>query len=184
MSNKLSMPPVFALFRCSRDVILAGVAGVIFASIFIANVHAQGLTDTDPDWKELQFAPPASIATNKMLPVDMPPHLTLKFAVDTTSISVNTDGVVRYVIVASSANASNAMYEGIRCKTAEYKTYARMGSNGQWNTVQNPQWRLLADNGSRHTRAIAHQGVCDGGAPATNAAEVIRMLKNPPRNDP
>ena len=179
MSNKPLMPRVFAPLRCCRAVIGAGVASIVFT-----NALAQGLTEPDPDSKELQFAPPASIAKDKMLPIDMPSHLSLRFAVDTSSISVDTDRVVRYVIVASSANASNAMYEGIRCKTAEYKTYARMGSNGQWNIVQNPQWKLLADNGSRHTRAIAHQGVCDGAAPATNAAEVIRMLKNPPRNDP
>lgn len=145
---------------------------------------AQGLTDIDPDWKELQYAPPKSIEKDQLLSIDMPVHLTLKFAVDMSSISVGSDRVVRYVVVASSPNASNAMYEGIRCKTGEFKTYARMGSNGQWNVVQDPQWRSLAENVSRHTRAIAHQGVCDGAAPNNSAAEVIRMLKNPPRNDP
>lgn len=179
MSSKPPMASVFTSLRRGCNLFLCGLASAFFSSVF-----AQGLTDLDPDWKELQLKPPASIAKDKMLPVAMPPHLTLKFAVDTSSISVGADRVVRYVIVASSANASNAMYEGIRCKTAEYKTYARMGSNGEWNTIENPQWKLLADNSSRHTRAIAHQGVCDGAAPATDAAEVIRMLKNPPRNDP
>ena len=123
MSNKPPIASVFTSLRCGRNSIVAWLAVAFFANVF-----AQGLTDLDPDWKELQFKPPANIAKDKMLPLAMPPHLTLKFAVDTSSISVGTDRVVRYVIVASSANASNAIYEGIRCKNSRIQD---LRPNGQ-----------------------------------------------------
>ena len=151
----------------------------LFALMLAANVFGQ-LKDDDPDWKELQAPPPPSFSTDKLVPIDMPPHLTLKFGIDPATLAVMPDGIVRYVMVASSpTGAMNAMYEGIRCATAEFKTYARYTSSGTWNTIANPPWRKLDDNASsKHARALALQGLCEGRTVMGNSAQgILRALK-------
>ena len=139
------------------------------------------LAAEDPDWKEAQVPPAPAIRTSGLLPLDMGTGTSLKFGVDPASLVISKDGVVRYVMVASSASgATNAMYEGIRCATGEFKTYARATTAGQWNEVQDPQWRSLYDNiPSKHALALAEQGVCNGRAPTSSAQAIIHRLKSP-----
>lgn len=138
------------------------------------------LVDQDPDWKEAQVPPAPPIRTSGLLPLDMGRTTALKFGVDPASLVISKDGVVRYVMVASSASgATNAMYEGIRCATGEFKTYARATTTGQWNEVQDPQWRSLYDNlPSKHALALAEQGVCNGKSTALSVQAIIHRLQN------
>jgi CNP1-like family len=138
------------------------------------------LVDLDPDWREIEVPPPPAFDRDTLLAVEMPPHLTLKFGVDAATIKLAQDGVVRYVVVASSpSGAMNAMYEGIRCASGEFKTYARFSPSGKWNQTVDPQWRSMWDTQvSRHTRALAFQGVCDGRAVGGHSArDIVQRLK-------
>ena len=143
--------------------------------------------DADPDWKEVDVPSPPALSQEPLIAVDMPIHVSLKFGVDPASLTISKDGVVRYVMVAKSASgATNTMYEGIRCSTGEYKTYARQGSGGQWSNAKDAQWRPLNDdNASRHALALARQGVCEGrSVAANNVAQIIAVLKNPQQKSP
>ena len=138
---------------------------------------AQGVLELDPDWKELQFAPPATIAKDKLMAIAMPPHLTLNFAVDTSSINVGADRVVRYVVwpaaslpampctKAFAARLRNtkpmpawaAMVNGIWCKTRSGNCLQTMAQDtrGPWHTrefvmEQHPKTQLLKL--SRHSK--------------------------------
>lgn len=138
----------------------------------------------DPDWKETEVPPPPSFNKDKLIPIEMPRFVSLRFGVDPATLAITPEGIVRYVVVAVSATGStNAMYEGIRCATGEVKTYARYMSNGQWSSVQDPQWQGLNDNlPSRHALALARQGVCIGRSAAANSiAEIVEGLKYPKR---
>ena len=140
------------------------------------------LVELDPDWKEVDIPPPPAFNRDKLVPIDMPPHITLKLGVDPATISVTSDSVIRYVMVASSNSGSvNAMYEGIRCLTGQVKIYARYNSAGQWKPVDNPQWRPLNDNQpSKHALAMARQGACDGVAlTSLSPAVIVQKLKSP-----
>ena len=72
----------------------------------------------------------------------LPPRPQFEYWVDEPSLSVHDDGVVRYslVVTAKSGGASNVRYEGIRCTTEEYKTYAYGGGNGPLKRARRPQW--------------------------------------------
>ena len=140
------------------------------------------LADIDPDWKETEVPPPPAFKTDQLIPLEMPRHLTTRFGVDPDSLRITPDGIVRYVMVASSPSGNlNVSYEGIRCLTAEVKVYARRGATGQWNAVSNAQWRPLNGNQpSLHALALARQGACAGrAATAQSNAEIVRRLKNP-----
>jgi hypothetical protein len=148
-----------------------------------ASVFAQ-LVPQDPDWKELDVPPP-SFSKDGLIAVDMPAFVSLKFGIDPATLSVSTDRIVRYVMVAiSPSGAVSAMYEGLRCSQSEFKTYARWSASGKWLQAKDPQWRPLNDNNtSHHALALARQGACDGrAAAASSAVEILYKLKNPQRN--
>lgn len=148
-------------------------------------ISASGQVVIDPDWKETEVPPPPLFSKDKLVPIEMPKYVSLRFGVDPATVAIGPDGIVRYVVVAINATGSiNAMYEGIRCATAEVKTYARYASNGQWSSVQDPQWRGLRENlPSKHAVAIASQGACVGrSATASSAAAIVNALKYPKRD--
>lgn len=109
---------------------------IFFASGLLANeeylkqLHGDEEFDYDDSadvpWKEdrlTDLTPPAN-DNLKQLDIDHPP-VGFDVYIDTTSIAVSeTDSVVRYWLVLKAGKSRNAMYEGIKCNSSEYKTYA------------------------------------------------------------
>lgn len=115
-----------------------------------------------------------------MLPVEVSPGSSLTFGIDPSTISIGSDGVVRYVMIAKSREgAVNAMYEGIRCATWEFKTYARRGNDPAWSADAGAEWKPMRTNANtRHTYRFAQQGGCVENAPPKTVADIVRSLKN------
>jgi len=148
--------------------------------LLLANPGYAQLAAEDPDWQETEAPAPPAFSRDKLLPLDMPPYVSLQFGIDPATLVITPDGIVRYVVVARNAGGSiNAMYEGIRCATGQVKTYARAGSDGVWKPLNEPQWRGLNDNHpSKHALAFARQGGCDGrSATPSSAADIVRAMK-------
>ena len=157
----------------------------IFAAVLLLglsnSVWSQFAVD-EPEWKESDVPPPPALDASKLVSLEVSPNSSLAYGVDPASISITqSDGVVRYVMVATSASgARNVMYEGIRCSTGEFKTYARYSADGKWNLVSDPQWRSMFGNmPSKHPLRLAKAGACDNAAPATSVKEIVSRLKNP-----
>jgi len=147
-----------------------------------AGASAQ-LSDLDPDWKELQVAPPASFSIDRLVPIEMPRYVTVKVGLDPDSLVISPDGIVRYVVVARSDSGNiNAAYEGIWCRAGEVKTYARAGNDRKWVAVADPRWKKLSDSQpSMHALALARQGVCDGRSAASSSPRaIVESLKQTP----
>jgi hypothetical protein len=152
---------------------LACAAGTSFGQL---------LGEVNPDWKETEAPPPPALRMQGLIPIEMPADMTLRFAVDPASVSVGSDGVVRYVVVASSpTGAVNAMYEGLRCNTAEVKVYARHNPDSGWVPARNAEWQSLYNRpNSRHSLTVARTGACVGQGPSGNASDIVRALRTGP----
>jgi hypothetical protein len=151
----------------------------ILALTLTTRIQAQVAPD-DPDWKESEAPPPPAFSANKLLLLEMPSYVTVKFGIDPATVTISPDGIVRYVVVTRNTSGSvNAMYEGIRCATGEVKTYARANDEGVWSSVAEPKWLGLTDNlPSKHAWVFARQAACDGRATAANStADIIKALK-------
>ncbi len=137
------------------------------------------IVDMDPDWQETEVPAPPAFSRDKLLPLEMPPYVSLQFGIDPASLAVTPDGIVRYVVVArSTSGAVTAFYEGIRCATAEFKTYARANNEGVWTRPNSVEWRALSANvPSKHPIIFARQAACDGATAASSVADIIRALK-------
>jgi hypothetical protein len=131
------------------------------------------------DWKETEVPPPPAFDAGKLLTFDVGRGSALVFGVDPATLRLSSDGVLRYVMVASSASgARTVLYEGLRCVTGEYKTYARHSAEGGWKPVAGAEWRSVFDyQPAKYTLAFAKAGACDNAAQASSVAEVVRQLK-------
>jgi len=136
-----------------------------------------------PDWVEEAVGPAPAFSRTGLIPIDMPPYVSVKVGIDPDTLQVGKDSIVRYVVVMTNASGSvTAAYEGIRCLTKEVKTYARQGASGQWVNVAAPQWKGPQDNiPSRHAFVIADQGACNARA-APSRAEILTALKQNQKN--
>ncbi len=136
----------------------------------------------DPDWKESEAGPPPSFDKGQLIAIEMPRYFSSRVAIDPATLSVSTDGVVRYVVVISNASGSiNALHEGIRCATDEVKTYARYAPNGRWTLSADPAWQSMTGPlPSKHALALARQGLCDGhSVPAGSVPAIVERLTHP-----
>lgn len=159
------------------------LGGICLALSATALVQAQILKDDAP-WVEAEVPAPPALNLGKLLTFDVPTSPGLVFGVDPAAIQISrADGVVRYVVVATSpSGARNVMYEGLRCATGEFKTYARYSPEGQWKPATGSEWRTVFGNmPSRHALRFAQAAACDGATATTTVEMVVSKLKNPSR---
>ncbi|HEY0824021.1 MAG TPA: CNP1-like family protein [Ramlibacter sp.] len=143
-----------------------------------AAASAQLVPDVLTDWKEAEAPPPPALRTTGLIPIELPSS-SLRFGVDPASITVGSDSVVRYVVVAtSSSGAVNGIYEGIRCNTAEVKVYARHTPGSGWVAVKDADWRDMRTTPNyRYTLAIARNGACMEHAPNGSPVQIAQDLR-------
>lgn len=155
--------------------------GVFLALCAATVLHAQ-ILQGDAQWVESEVPDPPAFNVSKLVTFDVPTSPGLVYGVDPAAIQIShKDGVVRYVIVATSpSGARNVMYEGLRCATGEFKTYARYSPDGQWRPATGSEWRtVFGSMPSKHALRFARAGACDGAAAATTVDIVVSRLKNP-----
>lgn len=132
------------------------------------------------EWKELESVLPAYPDDQNLVPVPLPPADTVKAYLDRKSLSRAADRVARYTLVLESSSGTRSVFfEGIRCETREYKTYA-IGADGAFQPVKGSAWKRIPyfeRNAFRFTLYKHH--VCDDGASsARTPPELIESLKH------
>ncbi|MEY2683174.1 MAG: hypothetical protein RJA09_318 [Pseudomonadota bacterium] len=172
----MTLPPF------SRPGLLAA-AGLLALGLH-ATTQAQPSNWKEPDnWQELEQAPPVGFNPQDVVPFEITVYSSLQFGVVPATVTLGTDGVVRYVLVARSATAQTVLYEGLRCSTRQTKTYARWSSDsgaagGTWQTMAGADWRPVTEgNASRPAWTLAKLAFCDGATPNGDARRMLRELR-------
>ncbi len=133
----------------------------------------------EKEWQESQFELPAYPGGDGLIEVEIAGPASFTFFIDPESIRVYEDEVVRYTLVArSSSGTDNVTFEGLRCKTGEYKSYALGSVDGTWVAARNADWTSvpnLSRNNARH--ALYRYYVCSYGVPQRDASRVVAALK-------
>lgn len=136
--------------------------------------------DKDKRWQEVAIQLPAPPKPENLLSLDVSRTTMQAFAIDAASISVGSDGVIRYTLVATSdAGARNVSYEGIRCGSYERKLYAFGQPDGSWTRSRRDQWERITGNAvNRQHAALAKDYFCEGLTIAGKAEELADRIRN------
>lgn len=103
----------------------------------------------------------------------------LKFALDSKSISIGNDRVIRYIVVITNPSGTKQVkYEGIRCESFEYKVYAVLNEENQWRTFPNSEWKRIPNLGyNQYQATLGRSGLCAGDSPNSNFKEIFENLR-------
>lgn len=105
-----------------------------------------------------------------------------RFYIDTSTLSVGADGVVRYVLVVlTQGGARNVSFEGIRCETREWRLYASGRADGSWSKARSEKWSPVREAAvNRHRAVLFLDYFCPGGVIVRNVGELRSVFKRPP----
>jgi hypothetical protein len=139
------------------------------------------LLDRKGNWVEnkVDTLPPLPQAGD-LLPFDVSQNTPLKFSIDSKSLTVGSDGVVRYtVVVTSPAGARNVNYEGIRCDTYEWRQYAGLNADhDDWDrTVANPWQRIENGNLNAYQASLYQDYFCANKMPTGSAKTIVNNIR-------
>ncbi len=142
------------------------------------------LADFDEDydskrWQEVEVQLPAPPRQDRLLPFYVSAVAENRFYVDGSSLSVGSDGVVRYVLVILTPQGGrNVSYEGMRCETRERRIYASGRADGSWSKSRNNDWVRIADQSvNRHHAALYLEYFCPIGIAVRTPEEARDALQ-------
>jgi len=130
-------------------------------------------------WAEIEVQLPAFPEKDKLITFRVGAVTDVNYLIDSNSLSVGSDGVIRYtLVVVSSSGAQNISYEGLRCATAERRYYAFGRSDKTWSKARSNQWVKIQGSTNNHHVELYSNYFCTIGAPAIrNADDARRSLR-------
>jgi hypothetical protein len=154
------------------------VGGAFFAACASAQLpsdwereHAERLKQS----QELVVTPP-HLDRSRLVELDLEADSDFRYFIDAGSVSVGSDRIVRYAMLARSAGGTeNVTFEGLRCP-GDYRVYAVGRSDGSWGGRPGA-WRPVPSGRGMGQNALSRRYFCPGRAAIQNAAEGVHALR-------
>ena len=161
------------------------IALATLSGLFIACPASSQWKDWDYDldqekkpWNELQTKLPPFPKPENLLKFDMGP-IPNNYFIDSASLSIGDDGVVRYtLVIKTGGGATNVSFEGIRCESREVRIYAFGHPNGEWSRARDSQWkRIVVTTTNNHHSTLHLEHFCPSRKWAAPMKQIIQTLK-------
>lgn len=135
--------------------------------------------DEETKWVESAIALPAPPKDENLLRFEVSRLTSNIFYIDAVSLSIGDDGVVRYTLVVQSpSGVRNVSYEGMRCSTAERRSYAYGAADGGWSPARQSAWSRIRGNSlNRQYAALFSEYFCVPGSEVTSAVAAVSALR-------
>ncbi len=159
----------------------AGIACLCLLFPMLGSAQSAEPENTPSQWVETsKINLPPMPKAESLLPFDIGPSMNIKPFIDSVSLSADTDGVVRYVLITeNTAGKRNLSYEGIRCGGASRRVYAvATWGDETWREI-NMSWQPMEQFYIQRT--LAHDFFCDGKYMIRPASKLIERIKYPAR---
>jgi len=141
----------------------------------------QYLFDRPSTWTEKKVDTlPAMPQPGDLLPFTVSQNTPLQFALDAKSLTVDSDGVIRYTVVITSPSvARNVNYEGIRCEDYSWKLYAGLNADhdGWDRTVENDWSRIENGDLNAYHAALYQDYFCTSKLPVGKADAILNNIR-------
>jgi hypothetical protein len=141
--------------------------------------EAEALEALKPKVEEQVKLPPMP-KQQDLVSVDTGPTARQAYTVDAKSLTVSPDHIVRYTVISTSSSGSqNVSYEGIDCKSNEFKRYAYGSKDGKWTYTRRDKWdhvSSMAQNQLHFT--LARHFFCQAGLAVGKADELVERLRH------
>ncbi len=181
------------LLKIIPVILLSAQIGSAYARNIIVDGNQQSLPDKKyqfeegPAWKEDNLKIPPYPDDDDLLELylDVANQSKFTYYIDEKSLSISKgDYVVRYtMVIESKTGAKNVFYEGMRCNSDEYKTYAfgmGKGGKGKFNPSKKPEWKAIRDSGYKKLRMdLMEYYLCDERKLPRLRQEIIDRIKHP-----
>jgi hypothetical protein len=130
-------------------------------------------------WKESAVSLPPYPHERDLHAVPVPPLESFRLYLGGSSLARGADGVIRFALVVESpSGVRNVFYEGIRCETREYKTYAVGTPERTWRPLKEPKWQTIPNFGTSVFRHHLYKlYVCDPHSSARTPRDIMRELR-------
>lgn len=155
---------------------------IVFFGLLAPLAWAQADFDEEYEskrWQEIEVQLPAPPKAETLQSFFVSAASDHTFMVDLSSLTVGTDGVVRYVLVVQARDGGrNVTFEGIRCESRERRIYASGRLDGSWSKARNNEWQRIQNQyANRHHAALFSEYFCPGGAIVKDTSEAREAVK-------
>jgi hypothetical protein len=100
--------------------------------------------EEEKQWVELEAELPEYPKDEALIEFNAGAATNNRYFIDGSTLSVGSDGVVRYVVVVkANGGATNVNFEGIRCGAKERKLYAFGRNDNTWAKSRTPAWQPI-----------------------------------------
>jgi hypothetical protein len=175
------MPTKICYMPFHSDSLLAAVS--LFCAFGVAQAQSQfeeDFNDESKPWQEVSVQLPAAPRAENLLPFYVSATATQSFAIDSKSVTVGADGVIRYTLISTSpGGARNISYEGIRCRAFEKKIYAIGQPDGSWSRSLRDQWERIAQNiANRQHATLVQDYFCKSLTVAGRPEKILERIRS------
>lgn len=157
--------------------------------LLAAPLSAQENDDSDlgsfiepPKWNEGEVVIPAFPNRRDLIKIELDrADQPFNFYLDPKALSSGKDSVVRYTLVLESySGARNVFYEGIRCQTGEYRTYAYGRTDGKFSKATIAKWTSFheSDRMAFRYNFFKHY-MCDGLQNVLPRDRILQRIRYP-----
>ncbi len=140
----------------------------------------QEFEDENKPWREIQAQIPPYPKAENLFQVEGYPASPYRYFLDTASVSVDPDGVVRYsLVLRTPGGAENVSFEGIRCATRERRLYAFGRPDGSWSRARGSRWERIEANirQAQHHLTLYRDFFCPDGSIVRDRDEIMSGLR-------
>lgn len=167
---------------------ISRIALLIVGTLFSLTHVAQAGFEEDYEkqgWQEMEVQMPAAPQREYLRSFYVSAVTDNLFYIDTTSLTIGTDGVIRYVLlVETTSGARNVSFEGMRCETRERRMYASGRSDGSWSKSRRNEWVPVQEAvANRQYAALFYDYFCPSGMIVDSREAVIRALRSGGQTD-
>ena len=154
------------------------------AALLTLAISGHVVADFDEDyefkqWQEVEVQLPVAPKDETLQPFYVSAASSNRFLIDLATLSVGSDGVVRYVLlIITPEGGRNVTFEGMRCETREHRIYASGRRDGSWSKSRNNDWSRIQDAyANRQHAALFQEYFCPGGVIVGDVAEARNALR-------